>query len=99
MVKLHSLVKEISCHQFISLVLKNVTGIMVDIMDLLESQLNFTVKHKFYEDFGTETEKGWDGVVGALVNKSVDLIAAELSITPERAKVSPTIIRIMIKST
>ena len=72
---------------------------MVDIMDLLESQLNFTVKHKFYEDFGTETEKGWDGVVGALVNKSVDLIAAELSITPERAKVSPTIIRIMIKST
>ena len=62
---------------------------MVDIMNLLETQLNFTARQKFYQDFGTTTELGeWDGVMGGLVKNEIDLIAAELSITPEREKVA-----------
>lgn len=61
---------------------------MIDIMDILEAQLNFTVKQKFYKDFGTSTAQNeWDGVIGGLVQNEVDLIAAELSITPERETV------------
>ena len=71
-------------------VFKNVTGIMMDIMNLLEVQLNFSVGQKFYKEFGIYDDESdeWDGVMGGLVKNEVSLIAAELSITPEREKVS-----------
>ena len=63
---------------------------MVDIMNLLEVQLNFSVGQKFYKEFGVKDDESdeWDGVMGGLVKNEVGLIAAELSITPEREKVS-----------
>ena len=62
---------------------------MIDVLTLLKLRLNFTTTHIFDEKFGVKRDSGtWNGIIGKLVDRNIDLIAAELSITPEREEVN-----------
>ena len=61
----------------------------MDILKLLELRLNFTTTYVFDDRFGVKRDSGtWNGIIGKLVDRNIDLIAAELSITPEREEVN-----------
>ena len=61
---------------------------MMDILTLLKLRLNFTTTNVFDDGFGVKRDSGtWNGIIGKLVDRNIDLIAAELSITPEREEV------------
>ena len=62
---------------------------MMDILTLLKLRLNFTTTNVFDDRFGVKRDSGtWNGIIGKLVDRNIDLIAAELSITPEREEVN-----------
>ena len=64
------------------------TGIMIDILKLLKLRLNFTTTNVYFERYGVKKDSGkWNGIIGNLVDGNIDLIATELSITPEREEV------------
>ena len=61
----------------------------MDILTLLKLRMNFTTTNVFDDNFGVKRDSGtWNGIIGKLVNHNIDLIAAELSITPEREEVN-----------
>ena len=61
---------------------------MIDILKLLKLRLNFTTTDVFDERHGVKKDSGtWNGIIGKLIDGNIDLIATELSITPEREEV------------
>ena len=60
----------------------------MDILTLLKLRLNFTTTNVFDDGFGVKRDSGtWNGIIGKLADGNIDLIATELSITPEREEV------------
>lgn len=54
---------------------------------IFQEKLQVPYKFVIEKMYGKESKKGvWDGIMGALVNRSVDLAIAPLVITPKRAK-------------
>ena len=61
---------------------------MIDILKLLKLRLNFTTINVFDERYGVKKDSStWNGIIGKLVDGNINLIATELSITPEREEV------------
>ena len=61
---------------------------MIDILKLLKLRLNFTTINVFDERYGVKKDSGtWNGIIGKLVDGNINLIATDLTITPEREEV------------
>ena len=61
----------------------------VEMLEILQSQLNFTYKITEPADksYGNFVNGSWNGFIGALEKKNVDLVMADLTITQERSEV------------
>ena len=65
-------------------------GYLIDIMNILSKELNFTVAlSKSVDDkFGKKTNNGsYNGMVGMLIRNETDVVAAHLTITEDRSEV------------
>lgn len=69
----------------------NTSGILTDVLDMLQARLNFTVGHVMTEDdeYGAVNSDGtWSGLIGQLHRHDIDLSAAGLTITRDRSVVA-----------
>ena len=64
-------------------------GMFVDMLKILQSQLNFTYKitEPVDKSYGNFINGSWNGFIGALEKKTIDLVMADLAITQERSEV------------
>ena len=69
---------------------ENVTGYFIDVLQHLESKLNFNAALVPSVDgyWGSRDEaSNWNGMVGMLINEEADMCGAALSFTGSRAEV------------
>ena len=70
--------------------IKGGKGYLIDIMNILSKELNFTValSNSIDEKFGKKTNNGsYNGMVGMLIRNETDVVAAHLTITEDRSEV------------
>ncbi|XP_050683637.1 glutamate receptor 1-like isoform X2 [Leptidea sinapis] len=64
-------------------------GFSKDLVDFIAKRLGIKYIFKTVRDgqFGSQTDEGWNGLVGEVIRREADLAVAPLAITPEREQV------------